>query len=93
MTSIHPNAGPDHGIELEAIDAAVLAVVASDPARTWHAQAIITATGLSMIDALVALARLTTSGRIERRSPGRYRDATETSETTASRMRLRVLGA
>ncbi len=74
------------------IDAAISAVIATDPCRTWRADTLIDATGIALVDVLVALARLTHAGRVERTGPGRYRYPTDSAEATAARMRRRVLG-
>lgn len=88
-SAVEPAAPPS---TIEEIDAAVLDIIGSDTHRTWRAEAVIDATGLTMIETLVALARLTHTGQIERTGPGQYRHPNRPADETAARMRRRVLG-
>ena len=51
----------------------VLNAINSEPSREWTAQSVIDATGLSVIDVMVALPHLTYRRDIRRTTVGRYR--------------------
>ena len=55
------------------VDAAVADALGSRPGRTWKAAALVRDLNHPMLEVMMALARLTSSGQIERTSPGRYR--------------------
>lgn len=86
------NAGEDEAAEPADADLLITHTMAERPGALWTAPQIVRATGLSMADALVGLARLVAAGQIERVAPGRYRHPTQSPDRLVVRVRLDVLG-
>ncbi|QYG91065.1 hypothetical protein HC251_00520 [Iamia sp. SCSIO 61187] len=84
--------GEAAAVEPTGADLLITIAVAERPGAIWTADQIVRATGLSIVDVLVGVARLVASGHIERVSPARYRHPTRPADKLAGRIRRDVLG-